>query len=136
MNFDLQVLNDLAEESESTTGVSDSFAQGRKIKDTSSICPQCLEPVDAEVFERQGEVWMDKTCAHHGHFSALLSSDIRHYFEPGARLATSPNLGASCCGSSCGVAASEVLPGANTAPWTNHSCTILIEMRGWNGATG
>ncbi len=44
MNFDLQVLDDLAEESESTTGVSDPLGQGRKIKSTSSICPQCLEP--------------------------------------------------------------------------------------------
>ena len=52
MNFDLQVLDDFTEESESTTGVSDSFGQGRKIKNTSSICPQCLEPVDAVVFER------------------------------------------------------------------------------------
>ena len=128
MNVDLQVMRDLAKKSELTTGACDSFGQGRKIKNTSSICPQCLKPVDAEVFERQGEVWMDKTCAHHGHFSALLSSDIRHYFEPGARPGASPSLGASCCGGSCGLAASEVLPGANTAPWTNHSCTILIEI--------
>jgi len=128
MKFDLQVLDDLAEESESTPAVSDSFGHGRKIKNTSSICPQCLEPIDAEVFERQGEVWMDKTCARHGQFSALLSSDIRHYFEPGARSGTSPSPGASCCGNSCSLAASESLPGADAAPWTNHSCTILIEI--------
>jgi len=128
MNFDQQVMDDLTEESELTTDLSDSFGQDRKIKDTSSICPQCLEQVDAEVFERQGEVWMDKTCARHGQFSALLSSDVRHYFEPGTRPGAAPILGASCCSSGCGLAASEVLPGANTAPWTNHSCTILIEI--------
>ena len=128
MNIDLKVLDDVAENSGSAPAVSDAFGQGRKIKNTSSICPQCLEPIDAEVFERQGEVWMDKTCARHGQFSALLSSDIRHYFEPGARPGASPNSGASCCGSSCGLATSEVLPGANTTPWTNHSCTILIEI--------
>ena len=128
MNIDLKVLDDVAENSGSAPTVSDSFGQGRKIKDTSSICPQCLEPIDAEVFERQGEVWMDKTCARHGQFSALLSSDIRHYFEPGARPCASPSSGASCCGSSCGLATSEVLPSANTTPWTNHSCTILIEI--------
>jgi len=123
-----EVFDDLIEESESSTEMSDSFAQGRKIKNTSSICPQCLEPVVAEVFERQGEVWMDKTCARHGQFSALLSSDIRHYYEPGARQGAAPGLGASCCGSSCGLASTEDLPGANTAPWTNHSCTVLIEI--------
>jgi hypothetical protein len=128
MNFDLQVLDDFTEESESSIGVFDPFGRGRKIKNTSSICPQCLEPVDAEVFERHGEVWMDKTCAHHGQFSALLSSDIRHYFEPRARSSRSPSPGASCCGSSCSLAASEDLTGANTAPWINHSCTILIEI--------
>ena len=128
MNIDLKVLDDVAENSGSAPAVSDAFGQGRKIKNTSSICPQCLEPIDAEVFERQGEVWMDKTCARHGQFSALLSSDIRHYFEPGARSGASPSSGASCCGSSCGLATSDVLPGANTTPWTNHSCTILIEI--------
>ena len=128
MNIDLKVLDNVAENSGSAPAVSDSFGQGRKIKNTSSICPQCLEPIDAEVFERQGEVWMDKTCARHGQFSALLSSDIRHYFEPAARSGASPSSGASCCGSSCGLATSDVLPGANTTPWTNHSCTILIEI--------
>jgi uncharacterized radical SAM superfamily Fe-S cluster-containing enzyme len=71
---------------------------------------------------------MDKTCAHHGQFSALLSSDIRHYFEPGARPRASTSPAASCCGNSCSFAASESLPGADAAPWANHSCTILIEI--------
>ncbi len=128
MNIDLKVLDDVAENSGSANTVSDAFGQGRKIKNTSSICPQCLEPTDAEVFERQGKVWMDKTCARHGQFSALLSSDIRHYFEPGARPASSSSGGASCCGSSCGLATADDSPGANTAPWSNHSCTILIEI--------
>jgi uncharacterized radical SAM superfamily Fe-S cluster-containing enzyme len=76
------------------------------------------------VFERHGEVWMDKSCARHGHFSALLSSDIKHYLDPSARQAQ----GASCCGSSCGLPATEISNGADSAPWTNHSCTILIEI--------
>jgi uncharacterized radical SAM superfamily Fe-S cluster-containing enzyme len=104
--------------------LSDSCDRGRKIKNTTSICPQCLEPVDAEVFERNSEVWMDKSCTRHGHFSTLLASDIKHYLEPSARRVQ----GASCCGSSCGLPATAISNEADTAPWTNHSCTILIEI--------
>ena len=68
---------------------------------------------------------MDKSCDQHGHFSALLSSDVRHYFEP----AEQPSLqGKSCCGSSCSQPAGSSGPMAESAGWANHSCTILIEI--------
>ena len=123
MNFDSPTLETMLEET-GPTPRSDSLGQGRKIKNTTSICPQCLKPVDAEVYERQGEVWMDKSCTRHGQYSALLSSDIKHYLEPTARQIQ----GTSCCGSSCGQPATEFSTGADPAPWTNHSCTILIEI--------
>ena len=123
MNFDSPTLETMLEET-GPTPRSDSLGQGRKIKNTTSICPQCLEPVDAEVYERQGEVWMDKSCTRHGQYSALLSSDIKHYLEPTAHQIQ----GTSCCGSSCGQPATELSTGADPAPWTNHSCTILIEI--------
>ncbi len=124
MNFDSPALENMPEETGSSPGLSDSRGQGRKIKNTTSICPHCLEPVDAEVFERHGEVWMDKSCSRHGHFSALLSSNIKHYYEPSARRVQ----GTSCCGSSCSVPATETSTDADSAPWTKHSCTILIEI--------
>ena len=79
MNFDIKLVDSNGETpaGESPPGAVD-YGRGRKIKDTSSICPVCLEPVAAEVFERRHEVRMDKYCASHGRFSALLSSDIRH----------------------------------------------------------
>ena len=125
MNFDIKLVDSSSETpaGESPPGAVD-YGRGRKIKDTSSICPVCLEPVAAEVFERRHEVWMDKYCASHGRFSALLSSDIRHYYEPSGRQSSS----ASCCGSSCGVSAAPA-PGVEpSASWTNHSCTVLIEI--------
>ncbi|MEE8339632.1 MAG: radical SAM protein [Xanthomonadales bacterium] len=124
MNFDSTALENMPEETGSSPRMSDSYSQGRKIKNTTSICPHCLEAVAAEVFERHGEVWMDKSCARHGDFSALLSSDIKHYLEPSAR----QTQGTSCCGSSCGLPATEISNGSESAPWTNHSCTILIEI--------
>ena len=104
----------------------DHWGTGRKIKLTSSICPQCLASVDAHVLERDGEVWMDKSCDQHGQFSALLASDIRHYYEAMEQ----PASGKSCCGSSCGpsAGASEMLAETSSGAWANHSCTILIEI--------
>ena len=66
------------------------------IKTTGSICPKCLKPLSAEVFRRNGEVWMHKTCPEHGEFSALLASDARHYYESSATPAAA---GGNCgCG--------------------------------------
>lgn len=132
MTFDELNLSQTDPETESNTDGSDSFGEGRKIKNTSSICPECLATVDAQVFERHGEVWMDKSCARHGRFSALLAADSKHYYLP-----TAASLkGSSCCGSSCAppgpVASSAVSQdfsaGTNSAQWNNHSCTILIEI--------
>jgi len=94
--------------------ISNEFGTGLHIKTTTSLCPTCLARISADVFERDSEIWMDKTCAEHGRFSALLASDARHYYaaDPNAR-----SLG-SCCGSGghCG---------DQTA---NHSCNMLIEI--------
>ena len=122
--------NEILQESETFTDPTaghlpdDAFGQGREIKVTASICPQCLASIDAQVMERDGEVWMDKACDDHGRYSALLSSDIKHYFEP----LEQPLQGQSCCGSSCAQPASASGPIEESAAWVNHSCTILIEI--------
>ena len=101
------------------------WGQGRKIKVTSSICPQCLASIQAQVLERDGEVWMDKSCEQHGRYSALLSSDIKHYYMP----LEQPLEGKPCCGSSCGPLAGDASALIDdSAAWANHSCTILIEI--------
>ncbi len=125
MNFEIELVDShgQAEAGEAQPAVS-GYGQGRKIKDTSSICPVCLEPVAAEVYERSREVWMDKRCASHGPFSSLLSSETRHYYEPSGRQSRST----ACCTSSCGVSAGPAPAAEPSAPWTNHSCTILIEI--------
>ena len=51
------------------------FGVGREIKTTASICPECLARIPAKVFEREGRVFMDKSCPTHGEFAALLASD-------------------------------------------------------------
>ena len=90
------------------------FQFDRVIKTTTSICPDCLEKIPADVVEKDKRVYMLKTCPEHGDFSALLASDVRHYYV------ADPNIEkvACCCGPSqhCG---DQV---------ENHSCNMLIEI--------
>ena len=46
---------------------------------TRSVCPECLEPIGAEVYEENDEIWMRKTCEEHGHFKDKLSSSAKYY---------------------------------------------------------
>ena len=75
------------------------------IKTTTSVCPQCLTRVPARVFERDGRVFLHKTCAQHGVDEALIASDARLYWQ-----APSNDCGASGC---CSL---------------GHSCTLIFEI--------
>ena len=48
---------------------------------TRSICPECREPVDAQILLRDNRVVMRKRCAAHGWFEALVSSDAEMYLR-------------------------------------------------------
>ena len=90
------------------------FGDGSLIKTTTSLCPQCLERIDARVMAREGQVWMDKVCEAHGAFSAQLASDAAHYYRH------DPQIGAvgGCCGP-------QQHKGDQVS---NHSCNMLIEI--------
>ena len=46
---------------------------------TGSVCPECLEPIVAEVYEENDEIWMRKTCEEHGQFKDKISSSAKYY---------------------------------------------------------
>ncbi len=50
-------------------------------KMTQSICPECLQVIDARLFEEDGAVYMEKTCAAHGEFRDKIYSDARLYLK-------------------------------------------------------
>ena len=50
-----------------------------KIKDTKSLCPECGKPLDAEVFDEDGKVFIKKTCDEHGEFINTYWSDDELY---------------------------------------------------------
>jgi len=46
---------------------------------TQSMCPICLDVVDAQIVAREGAVYMEKTCLDHGMYTAYLWPDVDHY---------------------------------------------------------
>lgn len=51
------------------------------IKETRSLCPECLKVVDATIYEENGKVYMRKTCSEHGDFQDLYWSDYNQYLR-------------------------------------------------------
>ena len=51
----------------------------KDIKTTRSICPECLKPIDATIYEDEGKVFIKKTCPEHGKFQELYWSDFDQY---------------------------------------------------------
>ena len=41
------------------------------IKETQSLCPECLKILSATIFERDNKVWITKKCPEHGEFEEL-----------------------------------------------------------------
>ena len=49
------------------------------IKNTKSICPECLKALEATIFEENGKVFIKKNCPEHGDFQELYWSDFEQY---------------------------------------------------------
>jgi uncharacterized radical SAM superfamily Fe-S cluster-containing enzyme len=49
------------------------------IKNTKTICPECLKVLDATIFEDEGKVFIKKECPEHGSFQELYWSDYEQY---------------------------------------------------------
>jgi uncharacterized radical SAM superfamily Fe-S cluster-containing enzyme len=50
-------------------------------KTTQSICPECIQVIDALLFEENGAVYIEKTCVDHGHFRDKIYSDAKLYLK-------------------------------------------------------
>jgi uncharacterized radical SAM superfamily Fe-S cluster-containing enzyme len=51
------------------------------IKNTKSICPECLKALDATIFEDDDKVFIKKECPEHGPFQELYWSDYKQYLR-------------------------------------------------------
>ncbi len=50
-------------------------------KSTQSLCPECTKLIAATVFEENGKVYMEKSCATHGYFRDLIAPDAKFYLK-------------------------------------------------------
>lgn len=50
-------------------------------KKTRSICPECGKILQADIYAKDGKVWMDKTCPEHGKFSDVYWGDEEMYLR-------------------------------------------------------
>ena len=48
---------------------------------TKSLCPECLEVIDAEVYESEGKIKIKKKCEQHGEFNDVYWSDASLYYK-------------------------------------------------------
>jgi uncharacterized radical SAM superfamily Fe-S cluster-containing enzyme len=79
-------------------------------KTVESVCPECVRPIAARLFEKNGQVWMEKTCPAHGLFEDLYWSDARLYLKAeafhygdGEGLANPNTPATSRCPEQCGL---------------------------------
>ncbi|MCF8086224.1 MAG: radical SAM protein, partial [Desulfohalobiaceae bacterium] len=77
---------------------------------TRSVCPECSKIVDAQLYDRQGQVWMHKACDEHGSFNELISSDKefflqrrRRHFELGSPMHNPHSQSQANCPHDCGI---------------------------------
>jgi uncharacterized radical SAM superfamily Fe-S cluster-containing enzyme len=80
-----------------------------EIKKTVSLCPTCLKPVPAEVYEENGKIFIKKTCPEHGEFNNTYWGASDFYgkvqkFSPLIKPADNPQINKDGgCPSNCGI---------------------------------
>lgn len=77
------------------------------LKQTTTVCPDCLDMVPGTVIERNGKVFLNRCCPLHGDNEALLASDSALYWNQSDVKAC----GVSCCGAA-----------------ESHSCSLIFEI--------
>lgn len=80
---------------------------------TYSVCPVCLKRIPAKREERNGQIYLVKTCPEHGTFSSVIWRNKRKFADwRGERPAVGENENLNCpagCGLVCGAQASHLL---------------------------
>jgi hypothetical protein len=77
---------------------------------TRSVCPECSKLVNAQLYDRDGQVWMHKACDEHGSFNELICSDReffllrrRRHFELCSPMHNPQTESSGNCPSDCGI---------------------------------
>lgn len=78
------------------------------IRQTKTLCPECLKILTADIFEREGKVWIRKRCEEHGEFTDLYYGDYGMYlkamkWQHDGKGIKNPNTKFEGCPMSCGL---------------------------------
>jgi uncharacterized radical SAM superfamily Fe-S cluster-containing enzyme len=91
------------------------LGQGNFIRQTQSICPECNRILPAIVFEREGKVFMTKTCPEHGECEELYFGSYEMYnrfsrYWTDGKGAKAPNvpLDVCSCPANCGLCSNHL----------------------------
>ncbi len=83
------------------------FGLPKKIE---SMCPECMEIIDATLYPEAGKVWMRKKCKDHGEFKDIFYGDVNLYYRceelwcgDGMGVEDPPIHSATVCPSQCGL---------------------------------
>ncbi len=79
-------------------------------KKVESLCPECRKRIPATILERDGKVYMEKTCPEHGFIKDLVYSNAELYkkaerwtYEDGEGVSNPQITGAKACPDDCGL---------------------------------
>lgn len=87
------------------------------LSETMSVCPVCLERIDARYTADAAGVFLDKTCPEHGDFSVLVWDNPLGFLKWKTRVADEPDV-KSDCPHGCGICANHL----------QETCCVLIEV--------
>ncbi|VVB94289.1 7,8-dihydro-6-hydroxymethylpterin dimethyltransferase [uncultured archaeon] len=102
---------------------------------TKSLCPECLDVIDASVYEKKGQIMIEKTCKKHGTFNDIYWSNAEQfkrfsrYIHDGNGI-TNPNASNGNCPHSCGLCSSHktttILANIDITNRCNQNCPVCF----------
>lgn len=108
-----------------TPGGGTGFGEPEVLKEESkSICPECHDIIDCQIFFRDDKVYMRKSCSEHGSFETLIYSDAGDYVaaekmnKPGAKPLHYQRAVVDGCPDDCGLCPDH----------KQHTCIGVIEI--------
>ncbi len=106
------------------------------IRETRSLCPECLDVIQAHLVEEDGKIFVNKTCPQHGSFKDLYYGDSQlydkfmKYFHTGSGVSNPNTEYTGDCPQSCGLCSnhksSTVLANLDVTNTCNFRCPICF----------
>jgi uncharacterized radical SAM superfamily Fe-S cluster-containing enzyme len=105
------------------------------MRSTKSLCPECLDVIEASIVEENGKMILEKTCAKHGYFKDIYWSDpvqfkrFEKYWHDGNGV-LNPSGSDGNCPHSCGICTSHktstILANIDVTNRCNQSCPVCF----------